>query len=95
MKRKELIRHLRAHGCQLLREGKRHSWWWNPALNRRSAFPGIMKSVISWRTRSALTLGYRQQNEVKNSEVRKYKQNAGSRSQFESGAASTRSTQSR
>lgn len=39
MKRKELIRHLRAQGCQLLREGANHSWWINPALNRRSAVP--------------------------------------------------------
>lgn len=39
MKRKELIQHLRAHGCELLREGKRHSWWHNPALNERTAVP--------------------------------------------------------
>jgi mRNA interferase HicA len=39
MKRRALIRHLRDHGCQLLREGGRHSWWENPALNTRSAVP--------------------------------------------------------
>jgi mRNA interferase HicA len=39
MKRRELLRHLRAHGCQLLREGGRHSWWHNPTLNKRSAVP--------------------------------------------------------
>lgn len=39
MKRGELIRHLRAHGCVLLREGARHSWWHNPALNKRTAVP--------------------------------------------------------
>ena len=39
MKRSELIRHLRAYGGELLREGARHSWWHNPALNRRSAVP--------------------------------------------------------
>lgn len=39
MKRSDLLRHLRAHGCTLLREGGRHSWWWNPALNQRSAIP--------------------------------------------------------
>ena len=39
MKRKELIRYLTASGCELLREGGRHSWWHNPTLNRRSAVP--------------------------------------------------------
>jgi mRNA interferase HicA len=39
MKRRALLRHLRAHGCRLLREGARHSWWNNPSLNKRSAVP--------------------------------------------------------
>ncbi len=39
MKREELLRHLRTHGCELLREGARHSWWWNPEQNKRSAVP--------------------------------------------------------
>ena len=39
MKRRELLAYLRAHGCELLREGARHSWWNNPALNKRSAIP--------------------------------------------------------
>lgn len=39
MKRQELLRHLRKHGCALLREGSRHSWWHNPDRNRRSAIP--------------------------------------------------------
>ncbi len=39
MKRNGLIRHLHSHGCELLREGKRHSWWHNPVLNKRSAVP--------------------------------------------------------
>ena len=39
MKRKALLRHLRAHGCELVREGSRHSWWQNPKQNRRSAVP--------------------------------------------------------
>ena len=37
MKRRELIQHVRSNGCELLREGSRHSWWHNPALNKRSA----------------------------------------------------------
>lgn len=39
MKRRDLIRHLTAHGCELLREGAKHSWWHNPALNTRTAVP--------------------------------------------------------
>lgn len=39
MKRRDLLRHLTAHSCVLLREGGRHSWWHNPALNRRGAVP--------------------------------------------------------
>jgi len=39
MKREALLRHLRRHGCQLLREGGRHSWWHNPVQNKRSAVP--------------------------------------------------------
>lgn len=39
MKRNELLRYLREHGCEQLREGSRHSWWHNPTLNKRSAIP--------------------------------------------------------
>ena len=39
MKRSELIRFLTAQGCELLREGGRHSWWHNLELNKRSAIP--------------------------------------------------------
>ncbi len=39
MKRHELIAHLKRHGCVLIREGAKHSWWGNPANNRRSAVP--------------------------------------------------------
>ena len=39
MKRKELLQHLKQHGCELIREGGRHSWWGNPAKNRRSSIP--------------------------------------------------------
>ena len=39
MKREELLRFMRAHGCALLREGGKHSWWHNVALNTRSAVP--------------------------------------------------------
>jgi len=39
MKRRDMIRHLKSNGCELLREGGRHSWWHNPAQNRRSTVP--------------------------------------------------------
>ena len=39
MKREELLRFMRAHGCALLREGGKHSWWHNVVLNTRSAVP--------------------------------------------------------
>ena len=39
MKRKALLKHLRDHGSEPLREGAKHSWWHNPDLNRRSAVP--------------------------------------------------------
>lgn len=39
MKRTDLIKHLKAHGCRLLREGKGHSIWVNPANDKQSAVP--------------------------------------------------------
>jgi mRNA interferase HicA len=39
MKRKEFLKYLNQQGCFLLREGAKHSWWTNPALNKRSAVP--------------------------------------------------------
>ncbi|MBF0627566.1 MAG: type II toxin-antitoxin system HicA family toxin [Magnetococcales bacterium] len=39
MKRSDLLRYLQLQGCEWLREGGRHSWWWNPAENQRSAVP--------------------------------------------------------
>ena len=39
MKRQKLIKYLRENGCELNREGKRHSWWYNQSLNKRSAIP--------------------------------------------------------
>ena len=39
MKRGDLLRHLRQNGCELLREGARHSWWHNPRQYKRSSVP--------------------------------------------------------
>jgi len=32
MKRKEFLKYLNKQGCELLREGAKHSWWWNPEI---------------------------------------------------------------
>jgi len=39
MKRRDFIRHLLSHGCQLLREGGRHSIYFNPQTNATSSVP--------------------------------------------------------
>jgi predicted RNA binding protein YcfA (HicA-like mRNA interferase family) len=39
VKRRDLVRHLESHGCQLLREGARHSIYVNPATKRTSSVP--------------------------------------------------------
>ncbi|TAL67117.1 MAG: type II toxin-antitoxin system HicA family toxin [Bacteroidetes bacterium] len=39
MKRNELLKYLNSYGCYQLREGSRHSWWFNPEQNRRSSVP--------------------------------------------------------
>ncbi|HME00162.1 MAG TPA: type II toxin-antitoxin system HicA family toxin [Terriglobia bacterium] len=39
MKRRELERHLAEHGCRLLREGARHSVFYNPQENLTSTIP--------------------------------------------------------
>ena len=39
MKREELLRHLRRHGCCLKREGSRHSLWVNSDTGGMEAIP--------------------------------------------------------
>ncbi|MCI0403009.1 MAG: type II toxin-antitoxin system HicA family toxin [Acidobacteria bacterium] len=39
MKRRRLVAHLRDNGCELLREGGRHSVFYNPSNNRTSSVP--------------------------------------------------------
>ena len=39
MKRRELIRHLEQHGCQLMREGGRHTVFVNPRSKKVSTVP--------------------------------------------------------
>ena len=39
MKRRDLVQHLTAQDCKLLREGARHSWWHHTITGKRSAVP--------------------------------------------------------
>lgn len=39
MKRVDLLRHLRDCGCELIREGGKHSWWGDAVRGTRSAVP--------------------------------------------------------
>ncbi|MDR2013331.1 MAG: type II toxin-antitoxin system HicA family toxin [Rhodanobacter sp.] len=39
MKRRDLVAHLQAHDCNLLREGGSHSWWSHAESGKRSAVP--------------------------------------------------------
>ena len=39
MKRRQLIRHLKKKGCELRREGSRHSIYWNPKNRKETAIP--------------------------------------------------------
>jgi mRNA interferase HicA len=45
MKRHALLKHLRQYGCELLREGKKHSVYWNPANRRTSSVPRHIEIV--------------------------------------------------
>lgn len=39
MKRRDLVRHLESHGCELLREGSRHSVFVNRSKGKASSVP--------------------------------------------------------
>ena len=39
MKQRALLRHLRAHGCILKREGRSHALWTNPQTGQTEAVP--------------------------------------------------------
>jgi mRNA interferase HicA len=57
VKRADLVRHLNAHGCQLLREGGRHSIFWNPANRKTSAVPRHTEIVDPVASRICKDLG--------------------------------------
>ena len=39
MKRRQLLKHLKQHGCELLREGGSHSVFWNPENRQAGTVP--------------------------------------------------------
>jgi mRNA interferase HicA len=39
VKKRELERHLKEHGCQLAREAAKHELWENPATGQRTTVP--------------------------------------------------------
>ena len=39
MKRHELIKHLKQEGCKYIREGKKHTVYWNPSNLKSSVVP--------------------------------------------------------
>ena len=39
MKRIDMVRHLESHGCELLREGSKHTLYINPSNEQTSAVP--------------------------------------------------------
>ena len=39
MKRRQLTKHLEDHGCELFKEGSKHSRWWHPAQGTHATVP--------------------------------------------------------
>lgn len=58
MKRKEFLKYLNTKGCVLVREGGKHSWWINPAQNKRSAVPRHSEIRDNLAKKSAKTWGF-------------------------------------
>jgi mRNA interferase HicA len=50
MKRNDLLKHLKENGCELFREGSKHSVYWNPKNRLTSAVPRhreILEPVVA------------------------------------------------
>jgi predicted RNA binding protein YcfA (HicA-like mRNA interferase family) len=39
MKRRQILKHLKSHGCEFLREGRNHTVYYNPAKGKASTVP--------------------------------------------------------
>ena len=39
MKKRQLIKHIKSHGCEFLREGSNHTVYYNPAKGKTSTVP--------------------------------------------------------
>jgi mRNA interferase HicA len=53
MKRRDLLRHLQAHGCRLDREGAKHSLWINPATAAVESVPRHAETASAFRVKYA------------------------------------------
>ncbi len=51
MKRRQLLKHLKKHGCELLREGGSHTVYWNPDNHQVSTVPRHTEIVnqLAWK----------------------------------------------
>jgi mRNA interferase HicA len=51
MKRRQLLRYLKKQGCELLREGRRHSVYWNPANQQTTTVPRHTEIIdqLAWK----------------------------------------------
>ena len=49
MKRRQLIKHLEDQGCELYKEGRKHSRWWHPKLGTHATVPrhNEIKNVLA------------------------------------------------
>ena len=54
MKRGDLLRHLRRHGCYLKREGRSHSLWTNPTTGASRLCRATTRYRMPLRVRSAV-----------------------------------------
>ncbi len=63
MKRSELVHHLTISGCELLREGGRHSIYWNLSNRKTAAVPRHSEILTPVVNRICKDLGIRRPGE--------------------------------
>lgn len=57
MKRRTLLKHLNRHGCELWREGKKHSVYWNPVNKKTATVPRHTEILNTLATKICKQLG--------------------------------------
>ncbi|MEA2045421.1 MAG: type II toxin-antitoxin system HicA family toxin [Euryarchaeota archaeon] len=58
MKRRKLIRHLEEHGCKFLREGRKHTVYYNPSNLKTSTIPRHPEIVDALARKCSLTFTF-------------------------------------